>query len=100
MVEEPRTVIVNDDLAQTMRRDYCCAGCYGHLNAYAMPGRLTRLVCDRCGDGRGFVTKRWAERRKSDSLGEAMDVTINLRGILPNPHAGKSAEQLLAEIGV
>lgn len=95
-----RAVIINNELAQLMVRDYCCAGCYGHLNSYPEPDRMTRLVCDKCGDGRGFVTKFWASKRQGESLGELMDVRINLRGVLPNPYQGKSAEQLLEEMGV
>ena len=39
------------------------------------------MKCCRCGDGRGFVTKRWAERRKSESIGEAIEVKQTLRTI-------------------
>jgi hypothetical protein len=82
-------------------RDYVCARCYGPIAAHFNALRVW-VVCanhgTRC-NGSGYVTKAWAERQRSNSIGEAMEVRFTLRDIIPSKHAGKSEEQLLKELG-
>jgi hypothetical protein len=89
------------DIAQALvvRERYVCAMCWGNLNVYFAHSGPARVTCDRCGDGQGFVTKRFAERRRNESRGEAIEVRDLLKRIGVTPHVVKTAEELLAEIG-
>lgn len=97
--ERQKAVIETQELAEKLQRYYVCAGCWGHLTLYHAPERMVRIVCDKCGDGRGFVTKRFAEGRRSDSIGEAMDVrkTLQMMGVLAK--SNRTADQVLADLG-
>ena len=95
---DDRVVIMPYERAVRFQKRYCCAGCWGHLNVYAVPeSREVRISCGNCGDGRGFVTKRYAEGRRQESKADAMDVHVTLTavGILPR----RSEAQLLKELG-
>ena len=50
---------------------------------------------------KGFVTRYYAEARRSESIGEKMEARdlLQAMGILEPEHSGKSAEQLLKELG-
>lgn len=98
--ERVRVIIVDQAMAQLIRRDYCCAGCWGHLNLYHVPdSRQVRVRCDNCGDGRGFVTKRFVDRRRSDNLGEAVEVRQMLRGVGVVQYTQRSVQEVLADLG-
>ena len=96
-VETKQAVILSPKQAANTLRRYCCAGCWGPLTEYIVPGGLSRVACGRCGDGRGFVTRRYAENRLACSVAEALEVKLLLReaNILPK----RSAGQILAEMG-
>lgn len=86
--------------ALVVRERYVCAKCWGHLNVYFAPGeRDGRVTCDQCGDGCGFVTKSFAERRRRASRCEAIEVRELLARIGVTPHVVRTAEELLREIG-
>jgi DNA-directed RNA polymerase subunit RPC12/RpoP len=89
------------DIAQALvvRERYVCAGCWGGLNVYFSHSGPARVTCDYCGDGRGFVTKRFTDRRRQESRGEAIEVRELLTRIGVMPHVVRTAEELLAEIG-
>jgi hypothetical protein len=97
---ERRAVFLEANQALIVRERYVCAKCWGHLNVYFTPGEADgRVTCDQCGDGSGFVTKRFAERRRQASRGEAIEVRELLARIGVTPHVVRTAEELLAEIG-
>ena len=83
-------------------RDYVCSNCWGDLLDYPMDNRMWMVICHSCReDTRGYVTRYFAESRRSESVGEKMETRILLQGlgIIPNEHAGKSAAELLQELG-
>lgn len=85
--------------ALVVRERYVCAGCWGQLNVYFEHSGPARVTCDQCGDGRGFVAKRFVQRRREESRGEAIEVRELLKRIGVTPHVVRTAEELLAEIG-
>lgn len=87
--------------AQRMTQRYLCSACWSHLNIYHRDGKMYAL-CPNCGTKTpGYNSKKWVERRKSESHAELLDARHNLRDALPNlsPRAKQTAEQILAEIG-
>jgi hypothetical protein len=85
--------------AQLTVRDYACAGCYGHLRLDYLGHGIARVYCHRCGPDRGFVSKHYVDQRRSDSIGEAIEVRNLLQeiGVLDKPK--RSANQILTELG-
>jgi len=63
------------DIAMRMERDYVCAVCWGRLEASHVDEVTSDLHCVNpdCA-GSGFVTKRYAEKRKDESTFEYMEV--------------------------
>lgn len=96
---------LDDRWAALTIRDYCCSNCWGHLlKTPALDDeRKWWVFCPNCGleNTAGYVTKKFAERRRSESVADQMDARQMLQdlGIVKDPHAGKTAAQLLAELG-
>lgn len=82
-------------------RDYVCSVCWGPLMDVMVEGVPDVVCANYHTEHAGFVTKRYADRRKTDSLGDAYDVRHLLQkaGVMQNPHAGKTAKQILDELG-
>lgn len=78
-----------------------CARCYGDLLKREAPGRTWEAYCPTCGEAWGGRTlSRWtAERMGQRALAEALEVRVTLADLFPNPHRGKTAEQILQELG-
>lgn len=60
------------------------------------------VICKKCGDEtKGYVTQYYVNRRRAESEFEEVSARHLLQKleIIPNPHAGKSTEQLLKELG-
>lgn len=94
--------LLNDRWKEITINDYVCSNCWGHLLAYPMEDRMWLVICHRCGDEtKGYVTRYYAEGRRSESHGEFVDVRVLLQGMgmIPNEHEGKSEEELLEELG-
>ena len=92
---------LDDALAATTIRDYACSNCWGHLLRHPVDSGWL-VLCHRCGEEtRGYVTKSFVELKRAENLGEAGEVNDLLTGlgIIEKPHAGKSEEQLLKELG-
>lgn len=79
---------------------YVCATCWGDLGI-EFKGDPEHYYCLRgpalC-SGRGFVTRRYAERRRSESFAEILEVRRNYPD-LEGKRANKSAQAVLAELG-
>ena len=78
-------------------RDYVCSVCWGHLDLFN-----EHVECAKYGtEHEGYVTKHYAENRRQDDAGDFIDARHTLRaaGIIENPHEGKTADQLLDELG-
>lgn len=79
-----------------------CARCYGDLMKRPAPKRTWEAYCPECGEAWGGLTiSRWtAEHRGQRALSEALEVRVTLADLFPNPHKGKTTEQLIRELGM
>lgn len=82
-------------------RDHVCARCYSDLSKVPAAERTWQAVCQTCGDAwhGATIRRRTAERRAQQGLAELSEVKHNLRDLFPNPHKGKTFEQLITELG-
>lgn len=91
-------------LARKTVKHYACSSCWGELEMNPDPKQadLYQVTCKKCQDEtKGYVTQYYVNRRRSESQFEEVNATHMLMkaGVLENPHAGKSTEQLLKELG-
>jgi DNA-directed RNA polymerase subunit RPC12/RpoP len=92
--------VIPELLAQEIVRNYVCSACYGHLISFIEPERQTRVECHRCGeDTPGFVTKKYTERRRSDSIAEKWEVDAMLKNIGVVQKTSRTVDQLFKELG-
>ena len=93
--------IYTPEQAGTVAKKYVCATCWSHLLQYPAPGRMIELRCAKYDEHRGFHSKWFVERQRQDDLAGAVDIKHMLRevGVIENPHAGKTADDLMAELG-
>lgn len=87
--------------AQETERDYVCSACWGHLLLRDAGEHDSWVVeCHRCEDTPGFVTKRYAEERRSNSRAELRDVRRMMRkiGALPAEKRGTESS-ILHDLG-
>ncbi len=94
--------LLNDHWTGITLRDYLCSNCWGHLLAFPLEGQLSLVVCHRCGDEtKGYVTKYFVDGRRSESHGERHEAKQMLEdmGIIQREHSGKSADELIKEMG-
>lgn len=81
-------------------RDYCCAICWSHLLLRPAEGHAWSVECAVYGDEHnGFVTKFYADSRRSASIGEIIEINQMLREINVLPKSGRTTQQLLTELG-
>jgi predicted amidophosphoribosyltransferase len=93
--------ILNDVLARKTVKFYACSNCWGELESIPAENGY-QVLCRKCGDDtKGYVTQGYVTRRRAESQFEEVNATHMLMkaGVLDNPHAGKSTEQLLKELG-
>lgn len=83
------------------RRHYVCARCWGRIDLCHENGLDVLMCMNPDCNGSGFVSKLYTEKEKNANQFDAMDVKATLRqiGIIDNPNAGKSEDQLLRELG-
>ena len=94
--------LLDDRLAALTVRDYVCSNCWGHLMKWPAEDRMWVVNCHRCGEEtKGYVTHYYAEGRRSESIGEERETSemLQVLGIIPEDHEGKSVQELLAELG-
>lgn len=87
------------DLAMQMEDRYVCSLCWGRLEADKVSATVYDLHCvnPEC-SGAGFVTKRYAERRLTDSYFEAVEVRHNY-GVLFGIDQPITKEQAMKDLG-
>ena len=88
-------------LARKTVKFYACSNCWGDLEAIPAEDGY-QVLCRKCGaETKGYVTQHYANRRRAESDFEEVNVTHMLKksGVIENPHAGKSTEQLLKGLG-
>jgi hypothetical protein len=93
---------LDDRMKELTIRDYVCSNCWGDLIPQFADNRLWLVVCNSCREEtKGYVTRYYAENRRSESHGEHSETRLLLQsmGIIPNEHSGKSEEELLRELG-
>lgn len=85
---------------QLLQRNVC-ARCYGELAKRPAANRLWEAHCPTCGEAWNGATIRrsTAEKRGQQALAELREVKTNLPDLFPNPNRGKTAQQLLSELG-
>lgn len=89
--------------AQRTSRFCVCSDCWGHLVEFEWDteSRTSEVRCttENC-PCNGFVSIRYVENRKAESLAELYDAKAALRDAIPWMRAEKKAErQLLRELG-
>lgn len=70
--------------AMHIENHYVCASCWGTLITQRVKPeeRLFKVICKKCGEDRGFVTREYAEKRRGESKVEAVEVRRNLGKVL------------------
>ncbi len=92
---------LDDNLAEITIRDYVCAACWGHLIRKPAPGRMWFVECAAEPDHNGYTTKYYVGKARQADAGNLLDARSLLQkiGVVNNPNAGKTAGQLLKEMG-
>jgi hypothetical protein len=90
-----------DGLIEIFLRDNVCARCYGELAKQPAENRLWDAHCPACGTAWSGATIRrsTAEKRGQQALSELREVKGNMPDLFPNPNHGKTANQILSELG-
>ena len=94
--------LLDDRLAELTVRDYVCSNCWGHLQKWPDDDRMWLVLCHRCHEEtKGYVTRYFAESRRSESVREKSEARILLLalGLIADDLSGKTEEELLAELG-
>jgi hypothetical protein len=100
-----KPVIVPFPQAQKLRWYYACAKCWGLLTIKDIKGRHDqhyRVVCEKCGDGAGFVTQTYIAICKDKSYSEYCEMRSNLGRLIPGllpPKIIRTTEETLRELG-
>ncbi len=94
-------ILFPDGIIDQFISRHVCARCYGDLQKYPAENRLWEAKCPNCGDAWHGTTIRHstAERRGQAALSELREVKNNLPDLFPNPHKGKSTDELLKDLG-
>lgn len=89
------------EFARKTVKFYACSNCWGELEMIPAENGY-QVLCKKCGpETKGYVTQNFVNRRRAESEFEEVNAThmLTKAGVLENPHAGKSTEQLLKELG-
>lgn len=83
-----------------------CARCYGDLDKrpsadWTESNHQWDAYCPTCSDAWNYATvsRAYAEHLGQQAISEQWEVEINLPDLFPNPHSGKSPEQIMEELG-
>ena len=81
--------------------NYVCSACWGPLSAHPTDEGVVYIECAKCGrDTPGFVSMRYTEKRKSESLAQYYLAREALREAVPWFFTAKKApDQLLKDLG-
>lgn len=83
-----------------------CARCYGDLESkpapdFAPDNHIYLAYCPVCEDAWNYATvsRFYAEHLGQQALADNWEIKANLPDLFPNPHKGKSEQQLIDELG-
>ncbi len=92
--------VVTTDEAIDLQTNCVCSRCYHPV--ICTPG-VSGLLIAQCSNpncnGEGFVTRHYAERRKSDSWSELAEARENLKAFIPEPEDNRTCDEILAALG-
>jgi hypothetical protein len=79
---------------------HVCAKCWGELIIKPAPDQKWIVVCPDH-EGAGYITRYYAEEQRKISGGDLTEVNKVLRkaGVIKDPYEGKSADDLIKELG-
>jgi len=83
--------------ANSIRRYCVCSQCWGPLKVDFERGatrKKYKVYCEKCGEGRGFVSREYADRRKAEDANDARDARRNLEEALGMKSEKKSVEEI------
>ncbi len=80
-------------------REYVCSTCWGVLTFKWHEGKWY-AICPECQEETtGYTSKRYAEKRRDESVQEAIEAERNLREILNLHREKRTAEENLHDLG-
>lgn len=87
-----------DQLDETLR-DYVCSNCWNSLTFRYLDGKWY-AVCPEClEETKGYTSKNFAERKRTESETELFEAEHNLRSILDLSQERQSVEKNLQDLG-
>src|SRR5690349_2194354 len=90
--------VSRDDLDEILR-DYVCSTCWGDL-AFRYEDSQWYAICPECGEEtKGYTSKNFAERKRTESGSELIEAERNLRSILGLAHERQTVDQNLRDLG-
>jgi Zn finger protein HypA/HybF involved in hydrogenase expression len=77
-----------------------CSKCWGTLITQRVKGegRLFKVICPKCGEDQGFVTRDYVEKRRSDNKVEAVEAKRNLGKLLNLPEEPFDREKVIKDL--
>lgn len=88
--------------ARTLQANYVCARCYGKLIATSGKGTRRMIVAcinSEC-NGQGFVTRTYADNRRSNSGADYQEAIANIGDVMGLKKQARPAAEILEELGV
>jgi len=90
---------VTYQMAQNTVAHFVCSNCWGHLVEH-LTDTGVMFLCGSCGEEtKGYVSKRYVERRQQESQAERLDARQVLKAIIKPAISGQSEMQNLKELG-
>lgn len=84
--------------AQRIVKRCVCSSCWGQLVA-VKKGDLYLAECQTCNECRGYVSRKWTERRASESAAEKYEARAALRDSIPWMKSNKTEAELIESLG-
>lgn len=87
------------DQLDDILRDYVCSNCWGSLTFRYEDGKWF-AICPECNeDTKGYTSKNFAERRRTESESELIEAERNLRSVLGLEREHQTVEKNLSDLG-
>lgn len=84
-------------------RECVCSNCWGTLvwdNQIEDGQQVTRVLCQTCRENtKGYVSRKFAERKRAESEVDLMVVKRNLGRFMGPPKAKRTPEEILKSLG-